>query len=139
MGNNTQIVEKRISSIEERLEALESFILIPTSTSSFPPQRLKQMSAKEFLLSKKISSIVEITLALAYYLERVGQLNSFNIKDIAGVFQAAKEKSPANLNDMINKNIKKGYMMEARELKDNKKAWVLTSTGEKFVESELNN
>ena len=79
------------------------------------------------------------TIALAYYLEHIEQANSFNANDVANTFQAARENAPANLNDMINKNIGKGYLMESREQKDGKKAWVLTATGEKFVENDLNN
>lgn len=136
--DNVQTVEERLADLEKRLGTIEASIRTSApSDSSLQQQKVKRMSAKEFLLSKKPSSAVDKTLALAYYLERIEQLNSFNINDIEDVFQAAREKSPANLNDMINKNIMKGYIMEAREQKDAKKAWVLTSTGERFVENEL--
>ena len=41
------------------------------------------------------------------------------------------------LTDTVNKNIAKGYIMEAADKKDTKKAWTLTASGETFVESEL--
>lgn len=135
----TDELTKKVSELEKRIEVLESSIHTSVLSGSPRQQTVKQMSAKEFLLSKKLSSAVEKTLALAYYLERVEQVNSFNINDIANAFQAAREKSPANLNDMINKNIVKGYLMEARERKDAKKAWILTATGERFIENDLNN
>lgn len=134
-------LSKKITDLEKRVEALEA----PTRASeneeplaSVQPV-VKQMSAKEFLLSKKISSALERTLALAYYLEHIGGMSAFNVNDIENVFQSAREKPPVNPNDMINKNIAKGYLMESREQKDGKKSWILTATGEKVVENELSN
>lgn len=136
---NTDALSKKISELEKRIKALESFIKTSIPMGSSPQQTTKQMSAKEFLLSKNLSSSIDKTLALAYYLEKVEQMSSFNINDIMGTFQAAREKLPANLHDMINKNIAKGYLMKVQELKDSKKAWVLTVTGEKFVEGNFSN
>lgn len=132
---STDAISKKISELEKRIEALEK------SLSSNPPKQrlIKQVSAKEFLLSKHLSSAVEKTLALAYYLESIEQITPFNINDLADVFQAAKEKAPVNLHDMINKNIGKGYLMEAKEQKDAKKTWILTASGERFIKNELNN
>lgn len=132
-------LSKKVSELEKRVEALEGSSRPTLPDGSLLPRTSKQMSAKEFLLSKNLSSSVKKTLALAYYLEFIRQISSFNIKDIADAFQVAKEKAPANLNDMINKNITKGYLMEAEEQKDSKKAWVLTVTGEKFVENNFKN
>ncbi len=138
MDNNNQPVEERITNLEKRIAALESSALTSSPVVSSAPI-VKRISAKEFLISKKISSAMEKTLALAYYLEHFERVTPINVKDLANAFQAAKEKSPANLNDMINKNIAKGMLMEARERKDAKKAWVLTTSGEKFVKNNLNN
>ncbi|MCR4314275.1 MAG: hypothetical protein NUV84_03450, partial [Candidatus Uhrbacteria bacterium] len=78
------------------------------------------------------------TLVLAYYLEHIENMSSFNTNDLAGAFQAAKEKRPQNLSDTIGKNVARGMLMEAAEKKDGKKAWTLTATGEKHIEEELN-
>lgn len=131
-------LSKKISEIEKRIETLEKLLITAESDNRSKQRSVKKVSAKEFLLSKNLSSAVEKTLALTYYLENIEQVNPFNINDLADIFQAAKEKSPANLNDMINKNIIKGYLMETKERKDTKKAWTLTATGERFVENELN-
>jgi len=136
--DNTQTITEKLAELERRIKALEASSHMPVTDNSFSQQAVKQTSAKEFLLSKKPSNTVEKTLLLAYYLERVRRMRSFNISDVANVFHEAKEKTPANLNDMVNKNIVKGYIMEAQEQKDARKAWVLTSTGERFVEKELN-
>jgi hypothetical protein len=41
------------------------------------------------------------------------------------------------MNDAVNKNIARGFLMEAAGKKDAKKAWCLTSTGEKYLEDDL--
>jgi hypothetical protein len=64
-------------------------------------------------------------------------MTSFNATDIETIFRSAKEKLPKNMNDLVNSNIKKRFIDEAKEKKDGKKAWYLTSTGERHVEQEL--
>lgn len=134
---NMETLSEKILDLEKRVAVLEASKGTSALGDLSHQKTTKKMSAKEFLLSKNLKSTVDKTLVLAYYLEKNEQMDLFNINDIASVFQAAREKAPANLNDMINKNIAKGYLMEAREQKDSKKAWVLTSTGEKFIEEEL--
>jgi len=70
-------------------------------------------------------------------LENQEGLASFNVGDLDRVFRLAREKLPKNLNDAVNKNISRGLLMEAAERKDSRKAWHLTSTGERFVENEM--
>lgn len=130
--DNDEII-KKISNLEMRLTVLEQ--KLTTKTSSPTGTHQKKQSAKEFLLTKNISGDVQKTLILAYYLEHVEGLESFNVPDLEKIFQLAKEKKPSNLNDMVNKNISSGYIMDFAEKKDSKKAWTLTSSGEKFVET----
>lgn len=130
-------LSKKILELEKRIESIEATSsLSKTDNESIQP-KIKKVSAKEFLLSKNLSSTVEKALALAYYLERFEQMSSFNINDIANIFQMAKETLPVNPNDVINKNIKKGHLMEVQEKKDAKKAWSLTGSGERFVENDF--
>lgn len=123
-------LEARIVTLEERLGAKEKSDTGTVSTG-------KKLAVKEFILLKKPSGDVQKTLAIAYYLEKNEGMESFNVEDLAHYFQLAKEPTPQNLNDKINMNIKKGHVMEAREKKENKKAWCLTSTGEKYLENEF--
>lgn len=137
MDNSEQNIETRLANLEQRVAELETLGISGKGTvTTILPQ--KQISVKEFLLAKKVSSAMEKTLALAYYLEHIEHIASFNINDIVNAFQAARERVPANPNDMVNKNIAKALLMEASEMKDGKKAWVLTATGEKFVENDFN-
>jgi hypothetical protein len=124
----------RVARLEARVERLErTGGGEPASKSTSN----KRTSAKEFLLAKIVRSEVQKVLALAYYLEQQENLTSFNVPDLERVFRSAREALPKNMNDAVNKNIARGFLMEAAEKKDSKKAWNLTSTGERFVEIDM--
>jgi hypothetical protein len=127
--------ELRLGKLEERVEKLERLIANKANELVAKERRL---SAKEFMLSKKLNSEVQKVLALAYFLEREESMVSFNVADLETAFRSAREKLPSNMNDAVNKNIAKGLVMQAAEKKDSKKAWQLTSTGERYVEHDLN-
>jgi hypothetical protein len=121
----------RVLALEKRVDALERQpVVLPATAAPIA----KNTSIKEFILSKRPSNDVERTLAIAYFLEKSAGLHSFNIDDLAKHFQLAKEALPKNINDKVNMNIKKGHLAEAREKKDNKKAWIVTNSGERVVE-----
>lgn len=124
-------VKKILDDHERRIRFLEG---MPKSDMKIGK---KQLSIKEFLLSKKPKDDVQRTLVIGYYLEKHKNMSSLNAKDIEDGFREAKEKIPDNINYKVIQNIKNGYMMEAKEKKDNLKAWALTSTGERFVENDL--
>ena len=123
----------RLNKLEERVEKLEKYF-VNTDTSAIA--RTRKQSAKEFLLTKSPKSEVQKVLALGYFLEHQEGVEFFNVSDLEATFRSAKEKLPKNLNDAVNKNIARGFMMEAKEKKDSKKAWHLTSTGERFIEEQ---
>jgi hypothetical protein len=124
----------RITQLEARVEKLENANgagRIAGATQG------KKMSAKEFLMTKNVQSELQKVLVLAHFLEHQEGLVFFNVSDLEGMFRSAREKLPKNMNDAVNKNIARGFLMEAAEKKDSKKAWSLTSTGERFVENEM--
>ena len=130
----SESLEKKLHELELRVKKLENAL---TSASIATKPKTKKMSAKEFMLTKDLKTVVQEVLALCYFLEQNEGMESFNTNDIMSVFRLAKVKLPANINDTVNKNIAKGYIMEAADKKDTKKAWTLTASGETFVESEL--
>ncbi len=130
----SESLEKKLHELELRVKKLENAL---TSDSIATKPKTKKMSAKEFMLTKDLKTVVQEVLALCYFLEQNEGMESFNTNDIMSVFRLAKVKLPANINDTVNKNIAKGYIMEAADKKDTKKAWTLTASGETFVESEL--
>ncbi|RJR29245.1 hypothetical protein C4564_02810 [Candidatus Microgenomates bacterium] len=129
--DSNQSLEQRVVNLEQRVSSLENLFKgsVPSVSAT------KQISAKEYLLEKGPKSAVEKTLFLGAYLEKYKGRESFTVDDLRGEFRAAREPSPANINDMINKNIKKGFFMEGGT-KDEKKTWLLTATGEKFLDSK---
>lgn len=129
-------IQKRIELLEQRVSGLEQkFLMSPQIEPSLLGK--KRLSIKEFLITKDISDDVKRTLAVAYFLEHEEKLGSVNTDDLKKAFQLAKSPLPTNINDKVNINIRNGHMMEAAEKKESKKAWVLTATGESFVEDEL--
>ena len=127
-------LEKKIAEVEKRLSRIEDAI----SVGNVQKIKAKNLSIKEFILAKKPKDDSQKILAIAYFLEKYDGLSSFNAKDLVGGFEKAKEKMPANINDRVNKIIgNTGYIMEAREKKDNLKTWTLTNSGERFIDESL--
>jgi hypothetical protein len=131
------IPDEEILEIKVKLEEYDKRISKLESLFQAKPEAVeKQISTKEFILSKKPKSDIQKTLAIAYYLEKHKELPSFNIKDLGDGFRNAREKIPKNINLCVIKNIENGHMMEV-EKRDKLKAWVLTNSGEKYVENDF--
>lgn len=133
MASNEENMEikKKLKAHEERISKLESLFQKESETVK------KTISIKEFILPKKPKNDVQKTLAVGYFIEKYEHFSSFNVKDLEKVFIAAREKVPKNIGDKVQLNIKKGHMMEFKERKDNLKAWILTNSGEKYIESDF--
>jgi len=125
--------EKRIVKIEERIASIERGLF---SGDKQKPHH-KQLSIKEFLLTVQPQDDTQRTLAVGYFIENYLGAAPFNAKDLGDGFRNAKETSPSNINDRVNKNIDRGYVMIVKEKKDGKKAWILTNTGEQFINQLL--
>lgn len=119
--------EKRLLEVERKILEIETKLSGP-KVAPLPTE--KRISPKEFLLQHKATSEVQTTFLLANYAERILGLSAFNVDDLKQLFGAARVPLPKNLNDVINKNINKGLITVAQEVKDDKKAWVVTITGE---------
>jgi hypothetical protein len=127
-------MEERLSSLETRVAALEKLFQRPDAAAL---AREKDLSAKEFLIAKKTKSETQKVVALVYFLEHHQGVVPANVSDLESMFGQARETPPKNMNDAVNKNVARGFLMEAKEKKDSKKAWMLTATGEKFVEEGM--
>jgi hypothetical protein len=123
---------------ERRISRLEAVLIRPGEKGKKGSGK-KKLSVKEFVLLKNPKDDNLKTLCIAYYFEKYEGACCFNAKDLEKGFRLAKETPPRNINDRVNKNIARGFMMEAEEKKDKRKAWVLTSSGERFVEKGLEN
>ncbi len=126
-------LQEQVQNLEKRILVLEGVALSQKQEAIKENRQSKNLSVREFIVEKQPKDDVQRTLTIGHYLERYQNIPSFNIKDIEVGFRAAKLKSPININDKINMNIRKGFIMEASEGKDGKRAWTLTDSGEKEV------
>jgi hypothetical protein len=125
-------IRERLGKMEERLARLEG-----SSQKELKTTFRKAISINEFMRNQKINGDVQRTLAVGYYLEKYEGLSSFNAKDLADAYRRLKipKTQNININYKVIKNIQQSYMMETKEKKDKQKAWVLTVSGEKYVEN----
>jgi len=125
-------LERKVKELDERLTELEQRLVnLEGTNQTLPsPSRTKEIAPREFLDGYKLANDVDCVLAFGFFLEHYRGQAMFNVDDLRGLFSASKLKSPQNINDKINLNIKKGNVMDAPEKKDNKKAWTLTGKGE---------
>lgn len=77
----------------------------------------------------------EIVAVFAYWLFKVENMESFNVKDIIACYEKVRKSKPTNANQIINTDVASHLFAEAREKKDGLKAWILSRTGEEFVEN----
>jgi hypothetical protein len=122
-----QSLDRRVAKLEGRPPAVAA----PVAAL----QERKPISIKEFIISKAPPNGVLMTLTVGYYLEHYDGISPLTAADLEAGFRAARETLPSNLNDKANNCVKKGFFMEAKEKKDSLKAWVVTRTGETFVEA----
>jgi hypothetical protein len=130
--------ERRIKTLEQKLGGgggkEEAAVQQQQQPVSLTP---KVISIRAFIIEKSPTDDVQRSLVIGYYLEKQSGLSSFNAKDLERGFVDAREKVPGNVADKILKNVWKGHMMQVNEDKDGLKAYVLTNTGTKFVESGI--
>lgn len=125
-------IQTKLTELERRVHALEAGQDAPGFTVNGAAK--KQLSLREFLNQKQPTTANDRGLAIAYYNETIKGYEYFSAEDIKAGFRDARIPAPKNPNDVINKNIAKGYMMDAEQSKAGKKAWILTGTGLEAVE-----
>lgn len=121
-----------LKSLDTRVSRLESDAVRDGAGLGQPP-REKKLSLKEFLIDRRPSNGVQMTLAIAYFLENYEGMSTFNAADLDRGFRAARETVPPNINDKANLCVKNGHFMEHNEKKESMKAWLVTRSGEEVV------
>jgi hypothetical protein len=71
----------------------------------------------------------------AYWLLKKQNMSSYNTDDLLNCYDQARIAKPANISDVMNRVQARGLIMPAKEEKNGKKAWVITGTGEEYVQS----
>ena len=131
----TKDLEARVSDLEKRVSALEEVLHTKSSASE---EKMRNISVDEFLLEKRPKSATDVVLAMAVYCEGFCDADSFSAKSLSDLIRKAKEKKPKNINDLINKNMAKGYMEADERGEDRKKRWYVTKLGTDYVSSNFN-
>lgn len=96
----------------------------------------KQKSPSEFIKKVSPKNQTDRALVLAYYLEKVENKESFSTTDLADISQKAKQPKFTNISDTVARAVQQGLLMGAGE-KENKRVFVLTTTGEEYVDGLL--
>lgn len=135
MQNEINELKSKIKDLETRIAKLEYSNKVNPDVNQ--PVDQKKTSIREFIKSKNPKNDVQKTLAMGYYLEKYELVESFNLADIKKCFKDAREKQPLNISDKIQLNIKKGHIMDYNDKKDDLKAYVLTNTGENYVDNDF--
>jgi len=124
----------RVEALERRVSALEGGTVVPKDMGQHPP------TPREFLLSKNAKSQNDKTLLAAYYLEVLKGKTSFNLDDLEGFYDAAKETRPKNRRDAAFQNVKRGCFREVGDRVQASTArneWALSNSGIKRVEENF--
>lgn len=126
---NENEVRKEIEEIKKRLSVLEGSRQEQNVVPIREEAEGKEISLKEFILSKEPKSDTQRTLAIGYFLENYIKKAEFTGDDIADAYRQAREPVPMNISDMLAKNARAGFIMAGKEKKEGRKTWTLTNTG----------
>lgn len=94
------------------------------------------MDLTEFLAAKKTETHPDRVVAIAYYVYHTQGGAGVTTSELVDAYARARVKRPQNYPDVIAGCVRKGRLVET-EPKDGKKCWVITRTGEAYVENEL--
>lgn len=108
----------------------------PTYASIPTNEKGKPSSPSEFIKKLSPKNQSEKAIVLAYYLEKIKGMESFTTSDLTDVGKAAKQPKFTNISDIVAKQVQQGILMGAGD-KDSKRAFVLTTSGEEYVETLL--
>lgn len=101
----------------------------------------KAVSVREFIQKAEVKKHTDKVIAFGYYLEKYSDLKEFTPADINNCYYEAKMET-SNTSQIIIQNIKRGFMMEAKQGKDAKgarKKYTLTHSGEEYILNKINN
>jgi len=120
--------------VESKFEELTTRdVTIPTSKGG--GARDMPGTLGEFLDQKgNPSKHTDSVAVFAYWLFNIEKIATFNVQDILNCYDKTRKAKPSNVNQIINQNVASHIFAEAPEKKESLKAWVITRTGEEYVE-----
>jgi len=99
------------------------------------PKQEKPYSPAEFISSKAWTSEVEKVVLAGYFLEHFAGSSGYSLDEIRRCLIAARVSLPRNLSLAILQAGRKGMVMEVPSQERSRKVWVLTQSGERYVEA----
>lgn len=94
------------------------------------------MDLTEFLAAKKAATHPDRVVAIAYFVYHTEGGAGVTTQDLTDAYGRARVKKPQNFPDVIAACVRRGRLVEG-ERKDGMKSWVITRTGEGYVEQSL--
>lgn len=132
-GDKAFVEEKFKELLEMKPKVVQKETHVPLSEQSLS-EGGKKISLAEFLRTKNPKSHGDKILTFGYFLEKNRGYSAFNLNDIEACYKDARIPKTKNFPQYIAQLIRDGYLVDAEEKKDNKKAWELTAGGLKYVE-----
>jgi hypothetical protein len=120
--------------VETKFSELTSKEVVVASAKVQERAKTMPSSLGDFLETKGAGKQTDDTAVFAYWLLKSESVESFNANDMLNCYERTRKTKPKNINATIDKNVSRHIFDVAREKKDGLKAWVLTQTGEKYVE-----
>jgi hypothetical protein len=108
----------------------------PSPPAPLPPSLPLEMDLAEFLAAKKVTTHPDRVVAIAYWTYHAQDGAGVTTGDLTEAYGRARVRKPQNFPDVIAACVRKGRLVEG-ERKDGMKSWVITRTGEAFVEQSL--
>ncbi len=109
------------------------------NTQEVPRLRtLTNLTVVEFFQQAAPDTHVARFVCAAHYLLHVRGVEGFVIADILAIYGKLRVPKPKNPSDVLGQCIRKGYITDGPGSADKQKSWVITLTGERFVEELLN-
>jgi hypothetical protein len=102
-----------------------------------PSQRETGADPAQFIKSKNPKTDLDKTMCACYFLAKHRNTTSITKKDLDEFFPEARMQMPTNMNDMLNKNVERGYLAPTGKVKEGRKSYYVTTEGEQFVENNL--
>jgi hypothetical protein len=90
----------------------------------------------EFLAGKKVTTHPDRVVAIAYHTFHTTGGAGVTTADLGDAYSRARVRKPQNFPDVIATCVRKGRLVEG-ERRDAMKTWVITRTGEEFVEKQI--
>jgi hypothetical protein len=118
--------------LEHLLHAAPSAPASAPAPTAPPPD----MDLTEFLAAKKVATHPDRVVAIAYFTSHTQSGAGVTTQDLTDAYSRARVKKPQNFPDVIAACVRRGRLVEG-DRKDGMKAWVITRTGESYVEQNL--